>query len=248
MPCASCSCQGPWGSFCPRAPQPSPTQGLLWDSSQMPAVERDPTVAVSMVGGHSCSAFYPLLQCGNFSPESMSWGICSSSESPPMGASPSHCPSPLQANLGLPLGTHQASIPATILVYQSVSYSPVSTCCELLIGGCTSLIFDSSAPSTAPAQGAPGHVVRKLSLPSFLLLIRRRSKVWGGGELKCLPPEIGCLAICTPWATVTVVFLCVPTVPIHEQIESELPHSPVRCIIREDLGCVCLSAPSAQSL
>lgn len=127
---------------------------------------------------------------------------------------------------GLPLGTHQASIPATILVYQLVSYSPVSTCCELLIGGCTSLIFNSSAPSTAPAQAAPGHVVRKLSLPSFLWFIRRWSKVWGGGELKSLPPEIGCLAICTAWATVTVVFLCVPTVPIHEQIESELPTAP----------------------
>lgn len=61
-------------------------------------------------------------------------------------------------------------------------------------------------------------MVRNFSLPSFLWFISLWSKVWGGGELKSLPPEIGCLAICTPWATVTVVFLYVLTVPTHEQI------------------------------
>lgn len=57
MPCASCR-----DSFSPRAPWPSPTQRLLWNSSQMPAMEREPTGTVGMAGGHYSSALYPFPQ------------------------------------------------------------------------------------------------------------------------------------------------------------------------------------------
>lgn len=70
MPCASCSCFNSWGSFSPRASWPSPTQRLLRNSSQMSAMEKDPTVVVGrgegggrgMAGGHYSSVLYPFLQ------------------------------------------------------------------------------------------------------------------------------------------------------------------------------------------
>lgn len=139
MPCASCSCFNSWGSFSPRASWPSPTQRLLRNSSQMSAMEKDPTVVVGRGEGageawredtiplcfiHFCSGWlFPRKHVlGDFQHQQISYRRLCLAAGPPL-----HRPV-----WGLPPWTHQSSIPACPSVSHGTGINELHLCLHLL--------------------------------------------------------------------------------------------------------------------